>query len=450
MSTRCDYCGTESELAQAFRKVSLTISGSKFKWICPGCSRKRQNRFFKRSLTWCGVLAAAGVGLLFLEPVRGWGFVILNVLLFFVFCLLTILPHELGHAVAAHLVGFRVFRVVTGVGKPFYRRRFLSFSLEFRCLPLGGFTVATPKERGFSKIKWAFYVSAGLAVNLIIGVSAYALIPDRPSELMVGHFGVENPPGLLVFLGRSLIPFQLIFAANILVVLTNIRPREIDLGFGKIPNDGLALIRLPSLSPEKVSLLRAAYYIYESMECNEAGAGKKALAWCDAGLSRFPDHDHLLNLKGITCLHLGELREARECFQHVLANPKVEPGLRYMLLNNIAYADALSGDTALLGEADQYSQETFENCPWIPEFKGTRGTVLVELGQIEKGLLLLRETLGECETDQIKAINACHIALAETKLGNLQEACRYAGLARSLDPNCTLLERVANQTKQPC
>jgi hypothetical protein len=41
-----------------------------------------------------------------------------------------------------------------------------------------------------------------------------------------------------------------------------------------------------------------------------------------------------------------------------------------LLLNNIAYVDALIGSSELLAEADDYSQQALRTIPWLVHFKG--------------------------------------------------------------------------------
>jgi hypothetical protein len=118
-----------------------------------------------------------------------------------------------------------------------------------------------------------------------------------------------------------------------------------------------------------------------------------------------------------------------------------QEGTRYVILNNIAYVDALIGDPELLPEADAYSKEATGTVPWVPHFTGTRGTVLVAMGQIEAGIKLLREAFEKVESPRSKAENACHLAIANARIGNRDQADKYLKLARQLDSQCRLIER---------
>src|SRR4051794_26990160 len=134
--TKCHYCGTASDLEQAFQKVPRSFS-RKFRLVCPECLQKRRAKSFRRLLWfWLGY-TIVGVALAFVPKWHMVGYYLLNCLLVDLFLLLVILPHELGHAIAGKLVGFRVFRIVVGAGRTFHERRMLGFKLELKTIPIG-------------------------------------------------------------------------------------------------------------------------------------------------------------------------------------------------------------------------------------------------------------------------------------------------------------------------
>ena len=112
-----------------------------------------------------------------------------------------------------------------------------------------------------------------------------------------------------------------------------------------------------------------------------------------------------------------------------------------MMLNNIAYADALIGGTERLEEADRFSMEAMKNLSWMPSIKGTRGTVLLELGKHDEALPLLRQAMQTHDVLNNKAQNACWLALAEIRRGDLHAGQKYLDEARKLDSSCFLIGR---------
>src|SRR6266403_954468 len=118
--TRCHYCGFESESEKAFRKIRRSFS-RKIRWVCHDCWLKRQAKAFTRLLWYWLVVLLSGIALVFVSKFSRAGYFLLNCLMLELFPLLLILPHELGHAVVGRAVGFRIFHVIVGLGKSFYK-----------------------------------------------------------------------------------------------------------------------------------------------------------------------------------------------------------------------------------------------------------------------------------------------------------------------------------------
>jgi hypothetical protein len=55
---------------------------------------------------------------------------------------------------------------------------------------------------------------------------------------------------------------------------------------------------------------------------------------------------------------------------------------------------------------------------------------------------LLKEAMESAMDSTLKALDACNIAIAEHRRGNFEEGQKFATIARSLDPNCILLDRL--------
>ena len=99
-------------------------------------------------------------------------------------------------------------------------------------------------------------------------------------------------------------------------------------------------------------------------------------------------------------------------------------------------------------EADNFSAHALAVMPWSALFKGTRGSVLVELGWIDEGVTLLRQALNDNPSKQHRALDACYLALAMSGNRDDRKAGRHLRRARRLDPNCTLLGRVEREVEQ--
>jgi tetratricopeptide (TPR) repeat protein len=231
------------------------------------------------------------------------------------------------------------------------------------------------------------------------------------------------------------------FLANVVIAFGNLWPSSQPTPLGEIPSDGKQLLQLLKADPARAAQSHASWFLVEATVCQEQGQYGEALAWLERGLKLYPDNLHLLTLFGTNLLSLARFNEARNCFLKILPRTDQDRLLHSILLNNIAYADALIGGPELLAEADRYSAEAIKNLSWMPSIKGTRGIVLSELGKLDEAVPLLREAMRTHEVPRNQAQNACLLAIAEARRGDLNLARRYLEEARNFDPACFLLER---------
>jgi tetratricopeptide (TPR) repeat protein len=194
---------------------------------------------------------------------------------------------------------------------------------------------------------------------------------------------------------------------------------------------------------------------------------EEALRWSEQALKIYPENITNRITLGYVWFESKEFAKARECISLLLRKEGLDDGVRFYLMNNIACADFLllekeaaagrspgsggessdGGETPeladLLREADQFSHDAFTNVPWVPQYKGTRGCVLIELGRLEEGICLVREVL--LETDlrpQDYAFCAGYLALAKGRQGQWEECWQLLESARQYDPTCVALEGI--------
>jgi len=353
------------------------------------------------------------------------GQILLSVFLVGLFLVFSIVPHELGHAIVARAVGWRVYQIVIGIGKPLFKRRWFGILFDIRTIPIGGVTWMTPKDTRWFRTKRFLAVLAGPAVNIAMALGIVIVLQGSLTNFDL----VDLPSAALLFIW-----------ANLWVALANLWPHQSKTGFA-LPSDGKQLLQTLSITKEGIQQAQALQFTFEAMICMEQSDRFGMRSWCDKGLALHPEDSHLLNLSGINHLDEQNYESAREVFLKLLAKENQPASLRFLLLNNLAYADALSGNPALIAEADAYSKDAFAGLPWSPAVVGTRGAVLVAMGQYEAGMTLLKKSMEDADSVRSKAENACHLAIALARMGNQEEAQRYLDLARQFDPQCSLLAR---------
>lgn len=387
--------------------------------LCPACFARRDQMV----TGWHQIAIFAGgiIGyvLLWLNIWPGFGELLIAIFLIHLFFILSIIPHELGHALVAYLVGWRVFAIVVGLGKRVFKFKLFGIIFSFHRLPVCGFIQNTPIDARWFRTKQFLIVAAGPAVNATMVVIVV---------LISRAVGSISYPAILFLI------------TNFLVLVGNLYPSH----FKPLnaDTDGKKLLDIVFRRKKSSEELRALRFALEAaMRRDEYKDTQGALDWCNKGLALFPKDFNLLTVNASLCLDTGDYRQARETFLQLLPNETKLNRKRISMLNNIAYADALTDDPELLPEADAYSKEAYDSVPWSPPIIGTRGTVLVAMGRFQEGIELLKESFVKHNAPRGKALNACHLAIAYAQMGNRGEGENYLKLARQVDPQCQLIER---------
>ncbi len=421
---KCDLCGTESNFDAAFVKNPRSP-----KTLCPQCwVRRGQTRqiWFLVALLIAGV---SGFSFKLLAPESPGAGVLLNFFMIGVSVIVSIVPHELGHAIVARALGWKVYQIVIGLGKPLFKRRWYGILFEFRSIPVAGATFMTPTDTRWFRSKFFLSVLAGPAVNAMMVIGVILICQGT-----LNYFDFDALP----------VPAQLFIGANVWIIIVNLWPYELKSGFG-VPNDGKQLLQTLAFTKKALQQVECARFTFEALLCRERGDLSGARAWCDEGLTLYPQNPSLLNFSAINDLDLHNYERARETFLKLAEIPDQPRAARLVYLNNLAYADALTENPAWLAEADAYSRDAYAALPWMAAVVGTRGTVLVAMGQYQEGMKLLTKSIADAESPRNKAENCCYMALALHHSGNSDEAGKYLELARELDPKCPRLERTHNK-----
>jgi tetratricopeptide (TPR) repeat protein len=391
--------------------------------FCPDCTVKRKARSFLWDLV---IIVGCGVFIYALSPSSSTAkAVVLHMNLILLFLIPLIIIHEMTHAGVAKLVGLRVFGIMIGVGKTIWSGRLLGTDWTINALPIGGITLVGTRPVALIRPKLFLIYLAGPASHVIMAAGFFLW----QQTLAISAFGYQVLMSLVL--------------ANIVLAVTNLVPFKISLTTGMQGTDGWHLLRVPFLNQGELTKRYVGYFAGEALQAyttNDLGAARK---WVDQAFSFDRNSGIARNILGILQMAGGEHQASRETFLQILETEEAkEPGLHYILLNNVAYLDALLRDAALLPEADDYSSQAFQHLPWVPAVIGTRGTVLIELGQIEDGIALLKKSMSLNVDKQGKALNACHIAVGEFRRGNPGVARKFLATAKTLDPKCFLVPYV--------
>jgi hypothetical protein len=432
MSQKCQRCGVESYLDGSFFNVLRSFRTTK-KTLCPICyAKKRELEQYSILISILG-LFVLGLILLFFSWTKGLAYLILNFILLQIFSISAILIHEEGHAVMARFLRMNLFRIILGSGPLLFSTKFLGCQREFRLFPFGGLTVAAHCNSQAVRIKISLLALAGPTTNVMIICILWSIFSSPE------WFGFIYKVQWL----------QVAYLANILT-LSNLWPTNIDTLYGKLPSDGLMLLQAFTMNQKQIEQAPAANCLLNGIEARSKKNYETAQRFFDEGLVRWPNDFYFLTHSCVNLIDLKQFDMAREISLRTLEVPELAPSNRLLILNNIAYIDLLLEDPNKLSEADDYSSQAMSGLAWMPAVKGTRGAVLVQTGQYDAAVLLLKQSFSESDEPHSKALNACHLAMCEQKRGNKLQAQEYLKAAQQFDSNCILLPKAHRLLELSC
>jgi hypothetical protein len=408
--TTCSVCGDTSELDYGYATV---------KWRgatrCVTCwGRRRERRQLAIVLTPLATFVALAV-------LSGRWQSGLPTARIYPVLVLVLWAHELGHASVGRALGLRVFEVVLGSGPVLFRFRLGRTDIEARLFPFGGHTVMVPPRP--ARVRLALGIVAGPLANLTVAAVTLLVWPRSGSWV----------PQLVI--------------ANAVVLIGNLWPMQVSTPLGPVRSDGWSLATLIRTPRDELDEADALLHTAESRAALARGAPADALAWAEAGLVAHPDHRPLRQFLTVALIRTGDLDAARDHLRALLARDDADPPERAMILSNLAWADLMSGDPALLDEALMASEEAERRLAWHPAVKKARGYALIESGRVEEGLTRVRRAY-EVHTDRRdRATTACVAALGAMRSGDVAGGRSMLVAARRLDPGCDLLERAAAEVE---
>jgi tetratricopeptide (TPR) repeat protein len=328
--------------------------------------------------------------------------------------------HELGHAVTAVAVGFRVpaFSIGGGLHTKVVRWRdtFLLLGLS----PIEGLVVLSPRSPRHYRKKMALILVAGSAANLLCAAIGY--------EVSGAHAVTLSTIGSDVAL--------LFTGVNLLLVL-NLLPIVSNGPFGALRSDGLQLLDLLKVDDAEIEKRVSEVRFTEAYLTFLYGDLERAHALIAPALESGELKGKERTLATAVLINLGRTEEGIALARRYLADGGT-PDERAMLMNNLAWAlaDPARGKLtpATLGEADELSASAMDVLPMANAVRGTRGAVLVEKGAYREAIELLADKRFRLEPRRTRAAVKAALALALAGLGDTAAAAKALQEAADLDP----------------
>jgi len=335
--------------------------------------------------------------------------IILNLAIALIFIKISIIIHEIGHLVCAKIAGGKPQRMILGKGHEIIRFRIFKIKIIIKKVLKGGFAMASFYKLDNLKLRYFVYIIGGVLFNFLAALSAYMLfdfdwrtLGDKDHiNAATSFIFVNTGAGLL-----NLIPFQI---KNMGII---------------IPSDGLSLLKLPFKKIDQVKKDIDASELFDAFEYYELKEYDKAITIYEKHIMNAENTFFIrLNLS-VMYLKKGEfdksyllLRELKE----ELHDKKYKP-YRALVNNNIAWVYLLKGK---ITEADLCSKTAIAIDANEIHFQGTRGAILIEKGEVKKGIKMLTSLIDLKLPNNITLSTAMSLYSGYTTLGDLDKAKKY-------------------------
>ena len=314
----------------------------------------------------------------------------------------------------------RVVAIIIGTGRIMASRQWRNTRIELRTFLLtGGMTFAYHQLRNPGKWRHALLLLGGVLGNLVVvGLVAVLL------ALLLAVQRSVNP--VIVTAGYAVITGQ------VLAILVNLFPVSFRIG----SSDGKQLVKLVVSKDFREQQLINRIALEDMALLDGERHEQQSMMECEKACELFPAHGLLLSV----LIHLvGGVkgpRAAVECYRDrapalALDTEDDRAGAACAWLN-VAWHALLCADNDLLPLADELSKRAMAALPDTPVVQGTRGAVLVELGDHEAGLALLMPAIRRIEGRDDRLCFVPFLAKGERARGNFDMALEFENFGRHL------------------
>ena len=229
-----------------------------------------------RGEAWASAILASVFTLLILAAIlEEYSSKKLSVLLILLFWVPMLVVHELGHALAAKLLDWRVREIVIGFGRDLWQFQVGDTRVKVKLLPVEGYVLPAPKTPNRIRLKSMLIYAAGPGVELII--LAVLLF-------VFGWDTVFNDSSDVSLIALKSLAIVILYGAGF-----NLLPFRVE---GAV-SDGLGIISSPFISDESIELRLLTVELRDLHDTLVTGPSGRAVQSAAELLQRFPHNTYL-------------------------------------------------------------------------------------------------------------------------------------------------------------
>lgn len=353
----------------------------------------------------------------------------LSVLFLILFWIPMLVVHELGHALMAKALGWRVREIVIGFGRDLWHWRIGETHIKVKLAPVEGYVLPAPAESDRVRLKSALIYAAGpgaelLVLGLMLIVFGWDGVFGAADDLL--HIALQSlAVVILIGAGFNLLPFRTEGAVS----------------------DGLGILSSPFMPESAIQLRLITFELREAGRLLDAGRTSEALRLLETQQARFPDNPPLQMLFAQALSADGQADEARALIrgslEHLSENDELERG--WLTLQAQVELDATEPDHLTM---DLALQKTLAKSPNAPDLLAIKGASLVRRGRSEEGGDLLADAWRRNDGSADTAMMLAWLTIAAHRCRNPQAAMHYRAAFDHVNRSAPL-KRLLEESLEP-
>jgi hypothetical protein len=351
----------------------------------------------------------------------------LGLLLIILFWAPMLVLHELGHAVAARLLGWRVREIVIGFGRDLWQWQIGETRVRIKLAPVEGYVLPAPRDSRHIRIKSMLIYAAGPGAELLLLAILIAIFGRDAIFSHSDEIGIVIVQSLAIAIllgaGFNLLPFRSEGAVS----------------------DGLGIISSPFMSDASIELRLLTIELREMHALLNSGETETAVRCARKYLQRFP-HNLVLRVLYASALSADkQLEQVRAYVRDQLADPALPGGERRDWLSQQARIE-LDADEPSYLVLDLALQEALAASPGASDLLTIKGASLVLRGRNEEGGNMLADAWRANDGSASDAEILAYLSIAAHRSGNLAATEHFKSSFGQVNRSILLGQRVKSLT----
>ncbi len=348
----------------------------------------------------------------------------LSILFYILFWIPMLAVHELGHAFAAKLLGWRVREIVIGFGRTLWQWQIGETRIKIKQAPVEGYVLPAPVEPKQIRLKSMLIYAAGPGAEILILALMLLLFgwdtvfndSDQTSLIALKTLAIV----IIVGAGFNLLPFRTEGAVS----------------------DGLGILSSPFMSDEAIETRLLTFELREVQQLLENDDADRALRLLEPLLEQFPGNLILLLTYGSALSASHQDDRARDFVRKNLANAGLRDDKRRDWLLLQAHVE-LGTDEPDYMTLDLALQKALAITPDAPDLIATKGASLVQRGKYEDGGSLLAQAWRSNDGSASDALMLAYLAIAAKRSRNMAATEHFRTAFNQVNRSKALHNRVS-------